>query len=746
MNSSNITIELDGRACLASADARRPNVFRCPLGESPGGASLLLTRRDVDALAADAAAEHTLVFRRKSDDGSFREEVAFPRLLFIQAERVDPGAKDDPDALFQVELADRRWLAEQYSDVGKLRLNLRSFAQDDAYLDGTGGADWAAVIEELWSTLAGMLGDFPGLPATFSGAGGPDNVDVTGQSAWRLLHRLLEEMGCSVRYEPLTAAFFIVDLAADQADLSGNLSQAAKYFDEETIRPAAGPVAAPETIRVYFRNWPQSYGQERDTGVTDHWLVDGRFHSLDVATNIAGAASGTVLPLWDERTRNLDEDGQPINAAEVTARAQQRAAAWLGERSRRSQSPQMTLPGWRTDILPGAAIAEVRWQADARHGATTELRRHSERPPSYSRHGSPQPLAADFRPHVSNVVQVVHSGVAAGEAVAANADGLHGGRVRRWVAGAMETLEDCWIRFIDDHDTDAGAVAAVNHELYGPGRLCGVETSEGVTRPLYLARRGFSENVFLVGAYVPYQQQTTTVIWSQPTRYEDGVKLELGSGGDAILFWNDSTQSLETSRGGSVLQQSSTALRFNRSLILDAQANDANVTTEFGVRTQALFIDAGDYTGYGFFLERDNGANPANAPIYSFGRKGGAGAAIASGDLVGRNIAWGWDGSKYTLSATMDYEVDGAVSSGAVPVAFVIRTGSKSATVAERLRVDSSGAIFSRGRHKFDGGTQSSAGNNGITKNIIIDDPSGGWHDLDFEDGLLVAHSYNPGK
>jgi hypothetical protein len=93
-------------------------------------------------------------------------------------------------------------------------------------------------------------------------------------------------------------------------------------------------------------------------------------------------------------------------------------------------------------------------------------------------------------PRIANVVKVYDSGTAFGAQVDANADGLHPATVKRWVAGSMATLDPCWVRFVDNHDTNDGDVPATNGDYYGPARLCGMETSSSDQRAIYLVRRG----------------------------------------------------------------------------------------------------------------------------------------------------------------------------------------------------------------------------------------------------------------
>ena len=103
-------------------------------------------------------------------------------------------------------------------------------------------------------------------------------------------------------------------------------------------------------------------------------------------------------------------------------------------------------------------------------------------------------------PRLPNIVQVDDTGSGTGADVTPNGDGLFRGHVARWVAGSLDILEDCWIRFVDDHDNNNGSVTVTNQD-YFYGRLSGVETSGGTQLAIYLTRKGeggmesFLENV-----------------------------------------------------------------------------------------------------------------------------------------------------------------------------------------------------------------------------------------------------------
>src|SRR5690606_33193534 len=95
--------------------------------------------------------------------------------------------------------------------------------------------------------------------------------------------------------------------------------------------------------------------------------------------------------------------------------------------------------------------------------------------------------AAPSFPRLINAVQAWASSAEPGEPIEPNAEGLIPGRVVRWVAGNLVTLENCWLRPISletGEEPDAQEVLPLRHADRFIARLCGVQTSGGTTLPL----------------------------------------------------------------------------------------------------------------------------------------------------------------------------------------------------------------------------------------------------------------------
>jgi hypothetical protein len=70
-------------------------------------------------------------------------------------------------------------------------------------------------------------------------------------------------------------------------------------------------------------------------------------------------------------------------------------------------------------------------------------------------------------------------------------------------------------------------------------------------------------------------------------------------------------------------------------------------------------------------------------------------SSVVSGDVLGKLVASGWDGSTYQENGQMSVEVDGAVSVRRVPTRLSF-FNSTSVGVFERLRIDSSGNVIQK--------------------------------------------------
>lgn len=497
---------------------RLANSVFCPLGPSPTQAWFVLTRQSVNALNKDG--QHTITWQHiETDDDpdsptQTTRTLEFSGLYIVKAERLLPGAPGDSNALYLVEFADGRYLAAKKSDSGSLRINLRTFANAADYLPETDDQTWASMVESLW-TACGTLGGFFGMPAGLPLDGVPQNHWFAGLNAYRALNAVLEQLDCAIRHDPLANLYSIVQLGSDQEIADAN--ESLKY-NGEPITPAASKAAANLNIHFYWHR--KSYGQERDTELENNWAYNGDGTFINEPTGITGA-QGT-LPLWDDLLHVFDENNSSTNSAELNTRVQNRKSRYVTRWS--VQNKHRIHWGLRTEFKPQGQIRAVLWRnwCDPENplgGTVTEFicqpelvtglresdggpawfdsqlaapEREVYSPPDYNRGTFPN------YPRLPNIVQVWDTGSAEGDTIEPNDEGFHRGRVKRWVAGEMATLDDCWILFVDDYDNVQGQVEARKGEYYGPARLSGVRTIDGALRPVYLVRKGAAQSDVVV--------------------------------------------------------------------------------------------------------------------------------------------------------------------------------------------------------------------------------------------------------
>lgn len=508
-------IKVDGQPVIINVPTgsiawQRANSIYVPIGPAPTSAYFILEKQHVEQLSQTAAMAVTW-----NQSGPREQNLTFGGLYFKQAGRVLPGGTS-PKSLFLCEFVDGRYLASRKSDSGEIIANARSYAQDSDFLDGT-AKSWDTLISTLWAAC-GYLGFYAGLP--FAPDSVPDSLWFTGQNAYKCLCTVLDQLDCAlapdpfsdIAGDPFAQAYNIVQLGSEQDIV---LDKTLKW-DSEKIQTN---IDVAETLRIYFPKHLRGYGQERDTEIDDNWVVNGKIDTSDQATNIQDA-TGTK-PVWDDLHEVIDETGAVENAGEVAARAAARAARYALRRS--VTAIHRVHVGLRTDFIPGGQIRSVLWRnyndtANPIGGTVTEFTAGADLPPP--RDGRPGTLAwfedelgmpereawttqdlsrrtTPVYPRLPNIVQVYHASADVGEVVNA-VGGFHPGKVRRWVNGVLETLEDCLIRFVDNHDTLEGNVPAIQGQLYGPGRLSGVEEVTGTKYPVYTVSQGAGGSANLI--------------------------------------------------------------------------------------------------------------------------------------------------------------------------------------------------------------------------------------------------------
>lgn len=363
--------------------AGRANGYFCPLGPEPGIGYVLLTRNQWNAIAGQRNASFPL----RMESGGI--SITFPALYIVSAVKVSGGPAGDPNSVYMLKLADRRWHARM-SDVA-VQFNVRCPAPpatsgDDLYYEdslNSGSAwTWETACENLWNAIPGF-GAWPGLPV--APTSNPEGFHFVGVPAIDALCKLLAVIDCELAYLPTIDTAVIVESGSVQPGLSSALQANAFYLvDAEPFDVPAALV--PETVRVYFHRRDEHYGTEKLTQqASGNWVTES-WYSVDVATNVSGTVSGTVVPVWDDLPAVYDFDGSLTNSSALNTRAALRAEGLVGDRQRGSARRRTLYSGVVSSIQPGSEIKAVHWRCvDARHnaeGLVTEIRNH----PGYAKH------------------------------------------------------------------------------------------------------------------------------------------------------------------------------------------------------------------------------------------------------------------------------------------------------------------------------------------------------------------------
>lgn len=361
------------------AEAERANSFLTPLGPEPGRGWVFMRRGMLNNIDLDAPG--SLVFQYEPDGGQ-PTTLTFPELtvarepLCLTPSYVRTG---DPTALYLVELADARLLA-QGNPISK-EYNVRApFAAEDQtasqyYEDSLNGGTpwtWQTMVTDLWAD-AGLAGS-ASLP--FSPHGTPEGFSFRGVPAYDALNSVLERIGCIICPAPFAGTFSIVQLG------TGTLPSPTNWLihDGDYLATYRGRVPFGYVVYFHKRNLA---GPEVATGrvISQEWELPAPY-SVTVASGVAGAAAGNYMPLWDDLPALYDASGALLNATDLAARAAERAA---------DMTRMLTGGGdrlWKVysglvGIGPSGVIKGVAWRESSGGGVLAGVTTEMTRNPAY---------------------------------------------------------------------------------------------------------------------------------------------------------------------------------------------------------------------------------------------------------------------------------------------------------------------------------------------------------------------------
>lgn len=374
MTQANGYLRLNGSPCVVPDPKRYPkaaelaNSYRNPRGPEPGRAYCLMLWGYLRQFTVDTS--FTLEF-------SYGETASVGGLRMLRADRLLPGGSADDNALYLVELEDVRGLWKRFTSLNRqynVRKPVATYTSTTAteFYDATLNAGslwtWQTMLNDMWQFLPGG-GTMPTLPGTPDPS--PQNWRFIGVSAWDAFHAILNKLNWTTIYNPLTAAWTIIDLGtATQSGLSA-IEQQYRYDLLDTESYESVGLRVPRTIRVFFHAYQLNNGEQwQEIPAT----------TRDVLTGVTGAASGTILPIWDDLPALYSVSGSLSNAAALTTRAAERTAHLALQlqqaRGRRVYS------GIAKNFLPGTEIREVTWKSCGR-GPMTEVVKGAELQPGF---------------------------------------------------------------------------------------------------------------------------------------------------------------------------------------------------------------------------------------------------------------------------------------------------------------------------------------------------------------------------
>lgn len=227
----------------------KANSFTTSIGEEPGHGFVLMARAALDSLNTSSPLH--LIFGQGGSDESIDLNGVYVR----SATRITPGASQDDNAIYLVEVVDtryylRRKLVDKRYNCRYLRDTSNSYVT--ATLNSGVPWTWSQVITDLWnanSTLIGSIGTLPDLTDLTST---PENLRYEGVSAWEALNDVCRRCGCTVVLDnAFVNNFYVVRLGVISGDPDPSFFSEggtkvtkagveATFSSDPTSRPTAG--------------------------------------------------------------------------------------------------------------------------------------------------------------------------------------------------------------------------------------------------------------------------------------------------------------------------------------------------------------------------------------------------------------------------------------------------------------------------------------------------------------------------
>lgn len=338
----------------AIPDLEKANSLSCPLGREAATGWVLLPYYEYAELDA-----YSTSFQLTAD------ELILSNLAIRRAQCVSTGLITDPNALYLIEITDRRGILSNrwFQYPINAQYNMRAPAYPQLYYSGSLNAGvawtWSQMIENLWPSL---LGTFPGLPTV--PANTPENWYFAGVPVWKALNDVLDHLGMAIAYG---TSYTIVNQGVTDAAFTALQTLYAPNLEDDLNWLDEGSGRFPKTVIVYFRRRQEQYGQEETVRRDGSQWSSTPLYAISVNTAYTDGVGYHYL--HDDFTIRVDYDGVELAAdvATATTIATERVTQYL-----RTIDDTMTqVYAGALPFYPGSKIDKVCWKQKDRGWQTT---------------------------------------------------------------------------------------------------------------------------------------------------------------------------------------------------------------------------------------------------------------------------------------------------------------------------------------------------------------------------------------
>lgn len=306
-------------------------------------------------------------------------------ICIVQAQCITRGLSADPNALYLVELTDRRgilankWFQQPISRLASQSLyNIRAPAYAGGFYTSSLNAGvpwtWSTMLQDIWGRLNSLslitlaLGAWPGLPSTPTGI--PEGFYFVGVPAWSTFNDIIEYLGMGVVCDltQSTAPFTIVTPGNADSTFSAlsALYNSSPNFEDDLEWIDAGSGRVPQGVTVFFRRRNEYYGSE-ETVRNDslQWVSEPFYDITRSAPAVFSSAVGTHH-LWSDFTIRYDQDGVALSADTATATtiAAELTQAYYNKIYRQTLGYMTRTYAGALSFTTGTQVDGVRWYQD----------------------------------------------------------------------------------------------------------------------------------------------------------------------------------------------------------------------------------------------------------------------------------------------------------------------------------------------------------------------------------------------